>query len=145
MNRRFTRTALIVALGLGGFVAGYTAGHRTTFGWTMGMLSAETQGNLVQRIETLARLRTGDTGGAIALLEEAVDTATMTLPQGGTWLKLDPDVRSALQLSKVYRTVYPLDESQTELAALLATVPMPDLQYCSPALQTLLRQPRGPD
>jgi hypothetical protein len=142
---QMNRTALIVALGLGGFVAGYAAGHRTTFGWTLGMLSAETQGNLVQGIETLARLRTGDTDGAIALLEDAVDTATMNLPQGTPWSQLEANVRSALQLSKAYRTVYPPADSQTELAALLTTVPMPDLQYCSPALQTLLRQPRGPD
>lgn len=140
MNKRFTRTALIVALALVAFAGGYAAGHRTTLAWTMGMLSAETRGNLQDRIETLARLRTGDTDGAIALLDEAVDTATMTLPQGKPWPELAPDARSALQLAKAYRTVYPPADSQAELVALLATVPMPDLEYCSPALQELLRQ-----
>jgi hypothetical protein len=143
MKRTWIRTALVVAFAVATFAAGYAAGHRMTFGWTMGMLSAEARGSLLQRVEALARLRTGDTPGAIALLEDAVDTATMNLSQGRPWLELDPEVRSALQLAKAYRSAYPPADSQSELVALLATVPMPDLRYCSPALQALLRQSRG--
>lgn len=141
MNKRFTRTALTVILALVAFAGGYTAGHRTTFAWTMGMLSTETQGNLHHRIETLARLRTGDTDGAIALLEQAVDSAAGSLGQGKPYPELDPDIRFALQLARAYRDVYPAANADPELAAFLATVPPPDVRYCSPALQSLLQKP----
>jgi hypothetical protein len=125
-----------------GFAAGFVAGHRTTFAGGMRLLAAETQGNLGLRVETLAKLRTGDAAGAIAGLEQAVDTATMSLPQRRPWSDLDPDTRSTLQLVKAYRHVHPPAAPDPELTALLDSIPMPHVNYCSPALRQLLEASR---
>jgi hypothetical protein len=133
------RTALILALVLGAFLGGVAVGNRSTSDAAISMLTAETRGNLSQRVETLARLRTGDADGAIDLLEQAVDTATETLPQGKPWTELEPELRLTLQMAKAYRQRYPPQQPSPTLAALLGTIPMPDVHYCSAAMQKLLR------
>jgi hypothetical protein len=125
--------AIVVA-----FAGGYAAGHRRTLAWTVGWVTAESSFNLSHRVDTLARLRNGDTAGAIDALEHAVDTAAMNLSGGKPWPELEPDVRSALQLVKAYRSRHPPSKPAPELSALLESIPMPDVRYCSPALQELL-------
>jgi hypothetical protein len=133
------RAVTAAALALCAFVAGYAVGHRVTFARLMRLVASETQFALSQRVESLALLRTGDTAGAIAGLEHAVDTAALSLPQGKRWSELDPDLRFTLQLAKAYRTRYPPTDPDAELPAFLETVPMPDVRFCSPAIQELLR------
>lgn len=133
---------LLTVVFLGGalcaFVGGYAVGQRTTFAQLMPMLALETQFNLAQRVETLARYRTGDAAGAIAGLEDVVDAATLNLTQGKPWSDLAPDVQFSLQLVKAYRERVPLQQPNRALTELLATIPMPDLEYCSPAMRELL-------
>jgi hypothetical protein len=138
MRSPIARLAGIVILAAVAFGAGYIAGHRTTFAQGIQMLATETQGNLAQRLETLARIRTSDVNGAIAGLEEAVDTAALTLPQGRPWAELDPGMQFVLQIAKAYRTRYPASPVSHELNALFDPIPMPDVRYCSPAMQQLL-------
>ena len=145
MAPKTVRIALMLSLVVLAFVAGLALGNRTTFGWTMGMLTAETHFNLSNRVETLARLRTGDADGAIALLEQAVDTATESLPQGKPWTELEPTLQSTLQLAKAYRQRYPPQRPSPALAELLETIPMPDARYCSVAMQELLKSPTARD
>ena len=129
-----------IALGgvLSAFAGGYAVGHRTTFAQVMPVLVAETQFNLAQRVDTLARYRTGDARGAIAGLEQAVDTATLNLTRGKPWSDLEPGVQFSLQVAKAYRKRFPPPEPNPALSALLDTIPMPDVKYCSPAMQELL-------
>ena len=126
---------ILVAVAFGG---GYALGHRRMFRWMSDALSVETRGNLTQRVETLARLRTGDESGAIALLEQSVDRAAETLPQGSAFSELAPATQIALQLAKLYREAYPPKEPSQDLVAVLTMTPLPDAEYCSPALRKLL-------
>lgn len=131
----------MLAVAAAAFTGGYIAGHRTTFAQGIQMLAVETQGNLAQRLETLARIRTGDVDGAIAILEEAVDTATLTLPQGRSYEELNPGMQVVLQIAKAYRTRHP-SSAAPELGALFEGIPLPEMQYCSPAMQLLLGSDR---
>lgn len=140
MRFKIVRAAIVIGGALLVFLAGYATGQRTTFNTLMPILVAETQGNLAQRIETLARLRTGDSDGAVAALEEAVDSATLTLSQGKPWAELDSRTGSALQLAKAYRAKYPASQYNPTLDALLYTIPMPDVKHCSPAMRRLLSE-----
>jgi hypothetical protein len=106
-------------------------------------LGAEVRGNLHQRVETLARLRTGDEAGAIDLLERAVDTAAESLPQGQPFSELSAATQAALSVAKVYREAYPPTKPSEDLVAVLAMTPLPDVEYCSPALRTLLEDARA--
>jgi hypothetical protein len=106
-------------------------------------LGTEVRGNLHQRVETLARLRTGDEAGAIDLLERAVDTAAETLPQGQPFSELSTRTQAALSVAKVYREAYPPTKPSEDLAAVLAMTPLPDVEYCSPALRKLLEDARA--
>jgi hypothetical protein len=135
---RSVLTVVVLAGVLCAFVGGYAVGQRATFAQLMPLLALETQFNLAQRVETLARYRTGDAAGAIAGLEEVVDTATLNLTQGKPWSDLEPDVQFSLQLAKAYRERFPPQEPNAALSALLATIPMPELEYCSPAMRELL-------
>lgn len=137
MKSKVARVGGVVAV-LVAFVAGYALGHRTTFAGLTPMLAAETELNLAQRIDTLARVRTGDIDGAVAALEGAVDAAALTLPQGQPWSSLEPRAQRSLQLAKAYRTKYPPAPPDAALSALLDTIPMPDVKYCSPAVQRML-------
>jgi hypothetical protein len=139
MASRALRAALIAALALFAFGAGLATGSRTGWNRTQRLLTVEVHGNLSHRVETLARLRTGDAAGAIALLEQAVDGAIETLPQGQRWSALEPELRLTLQMAKAYQQRYPQDQPRHTLTALLETIPMPDVKYCSPAMQDLLR------
>lgn len=145
MTSNTVRTGLIAALVLVAFVGGLAVGNRTTWNTTNRMLRAETQFNLGHRVETLARFRTGDATGAIVLLEQAVDSATESLPQGKPWSELEPDLRSTMQLAKAYRQHYPPPQPSQALTELLRTIPMPDVRYCSAALQELLRSGAAKD
>ena len=122
--------------------AGFVAGQRTALSQTLSMIAAETTGNLGRNVETLARLRTGDSTGAITLLEQALDSAAITIPQGKAWADLDPPTQFAMQLAKAYRHSYPPSESPPGLAAWLDTIPMPSVESCSPAIQALIRRGR---
>lgn len=62
----------------------------------------------------------------------------MSLAQGRPWSELDPNVQFSLQVAKAYRTKYPPSQQNARLDALLETIPMPDVKYCSPAMQRLL-------
>ena len=142
MNSKLARAGLMSAGALLAFLAGLAVGQRTIYSRLLPNLAAETQFNLTQRVDTLARLRTGDSDGAVASLERAVDTATVTLAQGRPWSELNPDVQFVMQVAKAYRTKYPPSQPNASLDALLETIPMPDVRYCSPAMQRLLDPPR---
>lgn len=142
MSAKLIRAGIALAIAATVFVSGYALGHRRTFAWTTQWLTAETQFNLSQRVDTLARLRTGDTAGAITGLEQAVDTATLSLSRGKPWSESQPEARSTFQLVKAYRSRYPPSQPSQELSAFLESIPMPDVRYCSPALQQLLRTPK---
>lgn len=102
------------------------------------VMAAATTADLAQRVETLARIRNGDHAGAIAMLEKNVDAATVSLPIGKPWAELDASARSALQLAKAYRSTYPPAPTESALVQVLATIPMPAVEYCSPALRKVL-------
>ena len=135
MSRTMMRGALLALIAVAAFVGGVSIGQRRSMDMLLSMMASETTGNLAHRVETLARIRTGYYAGAIAWLEQAVDTATTTLPMGKPWNGLDRSAQSALQLAKAYRSVYPPAATETALVQLLETVPMPAVEYCSPALQ----------
>lgn len=143
MRSKLIRGTVLVLLAAAAFGAGYTVGHRGAFQWMIESLSSETRGNLSQRVETLARLRTGDQDGAIALLELAVDRAAETLPQGQPYSKLPPATQAALRDAKLYREAYPAQDPSPDLAAVLAMVPLPDVEYCSPALRRLVEDAKA--
>jgi len=106
--------------------------------WMTEALGAETQGNLALRVDTLARLRTGDPEGAIAQLESSVDAALVSLPQQQAWSKLPLGTQNAMMLAKAYRTAFPPEDPSSKLASTLLGVPLPPKQLCSPALQEVL-------
>ena len=133
MSPKTKRVLLLAVIGIA-FVSGYALGTQRMFRWMMDALSNETQGNLAQRVETLARLRTGDREGAIAQLEQSVDTAVMTLPQEKRWTELSESVQRALMVAKAYRSAFPAVNPHPDLVAKLSEVPLPERQYCSPAL-----------
>ena len=135
---RIKKVLLLLAVIGVAFASGYAVGTQRTFRWMMDALSSETQGNLVQRVETLARLRTGDREGAIVQLEQSVDTAVMTLPQEKRWPELSESVQSALMVAKAYRIAFPAVDPHPDLVATLSEVPLPERQYCSPALQKVM-------
>ncbi len=110
MRAKLIQGTVVVVLVAVAFSGGYALGQREGLGWMSEFLGAEVRGNLHQRVETLARLRTGDEAGAIALLEQAVDTAAETLPQGSAFSELSPATQNALRLAKVYREAYPPKE-----------------------------------
>lgn len=120
------------------FASGAVLGHRLTLGRMMEHLTHETRGNLANRVETLARLRTGDLDGGIELLEKSIDIAIETLPQGRPVSELSEAVRFSLMTAKVYREVYPPDDPASPVVDVLSELPLPDVKYCSPALQKLL-------
>lgn len=91
VRTKLLRAAIVLALVVATFGGGYTLGTLRMFRWMVESLSAETRGNLSQRVETLARLRTGDGAGAIEILERAVDTAAVTLPQGRSFSELSSE------------------------------------------------------
>jgi hypothetical protein len=143
VRTKLLQGAAILILVTTAFGAGYTVGHRTTFRWMMEFLGAETRGNLSQRVETLARLRTGDERGAIVLLERAVDRAAETLAQGQPFSELPAATQRALRLAKAYRDVYPPMEPSADLTAVLEMTPLPDVEYCSPALRKLVEDAKA--
>jgi hypothetical protein len=143
VRTKLTQGIVVFALVAAAFGGGYTLGHRKMFRWGIEYLTAETRGNLSQRVETLARLRTGDEAGAIDLLERAVDAAAETLPQGLPFSELSAATQAALSVAKVYRAAYPPKEPSEDLAAVLAMTPLPDVEYCSPALRKLLEDARA--
>ncbi len=132
------RTAFILALGIAIFCIGFALGHKWTFRWTMEFLLAEVRGNLNRNVEVLARLREGNETGAVELLEHAVDTVIESLPEGRRFSQLPPLTQTALQKAKVYREVYPPQNPRSELSSILATIPLPEAEACSPPLQRLL-------
>lgn len=101
------------------------------------VMAAATTADLAQRVETLARIRNGDHAGAIAMLEQNVDAATVSLPIGKPGPNWTP-ARSAQQLAKAYRSTYAPAPTESALVQLLATIPMPAVEYCSPALRKVL-------
>ena len=138
MSENLVRGVVMMILLVAAFVGGLSVGQRRSMDTLLAMMASETTGNLAFRVETLARIRTGDHAVSIAALEQAVDVATTSLPMGKPWTELDAGARSALQVAKAYRSVYPPAATETALIQLLATVPMPAVEYCTPALRKLL-------
>jgi len=101
------------------------------------LLAADTQFNVAQRIESLAKLRLGDTAGAIADLESVVDAGVVNTLRWRAWSDLEPDAQRSIQLAKAYRSKFP-SSSDAALNGLLRPVPVIQAQSCSPALRTLL-------
>ncbi len=143
MRAKLIQGTVVVVLVAVAFGGGYALGQRDGLGWMSEFLGAEVRGNLHQRVETLARLRTGDEAGAIDLLERAVDTAAETLPQGQSFSELSAATQAALSVAKVYREAFPPTKPSEDLVAVLAMTPLPDVEYCSPALRTLLEDARA--
>lgn len=139
------RRAIVAVLIIVAFVSGSVLGHRLTFRWMMESLVTQTRGNLAQRVETLARLRTGDLEGGITYLEESVDRAIVALQRGRPTSELSEGVRFSLMTAKVYREVYPPEDAASPVVEILSTFPLPDVQHCSPALQKLLDQAQRAD
>lgn len=138
MSVAVVRTTLVTLVVVAAFAGGFHVGQRRSLDVALTMMAADTTGNLAQRVETLARIKTGDHAGAIALLEHGLDAATTTLPMGKPWSGLDRSTQSALQLAKAYRSVFPPAASETALVELLETIPPPEVQYCSPALRQVI-------
>ncbi len=136
------RSAALLLLALATFGAGYAFGHRAALGEAMPLLAAETQYNLAQRIESLAKLRSGDVSGAVADLEGITDAAASNLLQWRAWSDLEPGAQRSIQLTKAYRSRFP-SSNNDELVALLAPVPNLEARFCSPALRALLEQTPG--
>ena len=126
---------LVLVAGLGG----YALGHRAALRQALPMLAADTQFNVAQRIESLAKLRLGDTAGAVADLEAVVDAGVVNTLQWRAWSDLEPPVQRSIQLAKAYHSKYP-SSADASLNGLLQSVPVLDAQSCSPALRTLLEQ-----
>ena len=135
-----TRIASIGVLALVTCLGGYALGHRAALRQTLPMLAADTQFNVAQRIESLAKLRLGDTPGAVADLEAVVDAGVVNTLRWRAWADLEPAVQRSMQLAKAYRSQFPAS-SNAALVDLRAPVPVIQAQFCSPALRTLLEQP----
>jgi hypothetical protein len=115
--------------------AGYLAGESQGVGWGVDRLQLETQGNLSSRIETLSRLRTGDSDGAIEILEKSADAATLTLPMGRTFEELPDGSKRVLMMTKLYRSAFP-SESPVVRDVLGPVPPLPpDHEFCSDAMR----------
>ena len=134
--------ARIASIGVLAFVAalgGYALGHRAALRQTLPMLAADTQFNVAQRIESLAKLRLGDTAGAVADLEAVVDVGVVNTLRWRAWSELEPPVQRSIQLAKAYHSKFP-SSSNAVLDELLKPVPVLEAQSCSPALRLLLEQ-----
>jgi hypothetical protein len=136
------RIASIGVLALVAGLGGYALGHRAALRQTLPMLAADTQFNVAQRIESLAKLRLGDTAGAVADLEAVVDVGVVNTLQWRAWSDLEPPVQRSIQLAKAYHSKFP-SSSNAVLDGLLKPVPVLEAQSCSPALRMLLEQPGG--
>lgn len=133
------RIASIGVLAVIGALGGYALGHRAALQQTLPMLAADTQFNVAQRIESLAKLRLGDTAGAVADLEAVVDVGVVNTLRWRAWSELEPLVQRSIQLAKAYHSKFP-SSSNAELDGLLKPVPVLEAQSCSPALRLLLEQ-----
>jgi len=131
----------LVVLGLTvvSFLVGLAVGHHGTFDWVMGYLQNEVEGNLTQRVETLARLRTGDEAGAISFLEDSIDRATVNLATNRPWTEMSPQTQNALAWAKLYREAFPA-AADAEVTRVLEKIPMPDVRDLSPAVRQLLEE-----
>jgi hypothetical protein len=138
MSEQLVRGVVLMILLVAAFVGGLAVGQRRSMDMLVPMMATEATASLAQRVETLARIRNGDYAGAIPMLEQSVNVATMNLPMGKPWTELDASARSALQQAKAYRSVYPPAPTDTTLVAFLETVPMPAAESCGPALRKLL-------
>ncbi len=126
------------------FLGGMAAGSAQAGGLEMRFLRTEVQGNLNFYVNALCMLRTGDTEGAIRLLEPLVDNAITTLPRREAWDELTDGVQRALVFGKVYKTAFPPESPSDELVAVLEMVPEPsgDRGYRRPATREVLRMSR---
>ena len=133
------RIVSISGLALVACLGGYALGHRAALRQSLPMLAADTQFHVAQRIESLAKLRLGDTAGAVADLEAVVDVGVVNTLRWRAWSDLEPAVQRSMQLAKAYHSKFPAS-SNAALDDLLAPVPVIEAQFCSPALRMLLEQ-----
>ena len=138
LNRPLVRLSVAALIAIAAFGSGYAIGGVRGASWWMERLRLEVAGNLSYRVETLARLRTGDESGGVQLLEMSLDQAMLTLPQGENWEDFPLPVQQSMMLGKAYRAAYPASEDVPELSHILEQVPLPEAEYCSPALQRIL-------
>ena len=124
--------AWTVAVALAALI-GFSAGSSRGVGRCLEALGTEAAGNLVQRIEALSLIRTGDTAEALTGLEAQVDHLALTLAASSG------QHNAALSIAKAYRQAVPAQGSTSdELAMVLSRLPAPEPRYCSPALRTLM-------
>ena len=69
MSAPIVRMTLVMLVIVAAFVGGLYVGQRRSLDVALSMMAADTTGNLAQRVETLARIKTGDHAGAVAFLE----------------------------------------------------------------------------
>lgn len=122
---------LVIVAVVGGYLIGFGRGQA----WGLERLQLETQGNLSWRLEALSRMRTGDQAGSIAITEQNVDAAIVSLPMGMAFDDLPEPTQRVLMAAKVYRTAFPSD--LPEVGRVLEGIPpLPlDHVYCSEALR----------
>ena len=123
---------------------GYVLGHRNSFLSDLDAMSVQAHGELLNDVEALARLKTGDIDGGITALERAVDRVSVALLQRHDWEELPQGLQGVLMATKAYRTAYPPEAGTGPHLGLLDRVPMlPETHdYCSPAMQEVLRRAR---
>jgi len=128
--KTFGTLAGVVAVILVAYISGRLSGNaRMTE-----QMKRETSGSLGLHVETLARLRTGDIEGAEKLLEQSVDVAVVTLPQGLPFVQEPTLTQNVLMAAKTYRVAYATQDASAN-AVLKDVQPLPiDHKYCSPAL-----------
>lgn len=121
----------VVLIAFGG---GYFVGDRNAYGRGLDRLRHEVAGNIGLRVESLSRLRIGDTHGGIAWAEQNLDRAISTVTMGQRYDDLPGGTQRALVLAKVYRMAFPSNDES--VAVVLADVPLvsSDHEYCSPAI-----------
>ena len=125
---------VVIVAGVIGFAAGARRGHDRM----IGALQTEAAGNLVQRIETLSRLRMTETPAAIDQLEREMDQLTRSIAT-------NPGAdRRVLAYVKTYLSVAPPSGTRAQqLEAALEGVPVLEPGDCDTALRELLLSKRA--
>jgi hypothetical protein len=124
--------AWTVAVALAALI-GFSAGSSRGVERCLEALGTEAAGNLVQRVEALSLIRTGDTPEALSALEAQVDPLALTLAANSG------EHNAALLIAKAYRRAVPAQGSTKDaLAIVLAGLPTPEPRFCSPALRKLM-------
>jgi hypothetical protein len=127
------RTAAWILLAIVAGAVGYLAGSSRQIQTTIQMLQVNASGNLIQRIEALSLIRTGDVPAAITRLESEADTLTTSMAANA-----GADQR-ALAYMKTYLSVAPPSPDRDKgLSVALAGVPVLEPGECNTGLKALL-------